>query len=113
MDKLLILTILGIQTTLMIIGINTLKDKLNDLEGRIKVVIMQMDGQADKVIAEIEERGQFNEKALGTLAQNMAVCGYEVKEVNKSIKNESAKNIAIHLDGRVLGNELVGLKKKI
>jgi uncharacterized coiled-coil protein SlyX len=91
MDKLLILTILGLQTTLMIIGINTLKDKLNDLEGRIKVVIMQMDGQANKVIAEIEEKAQFEEKALGTLAQNIAACAYEVKEVKDQLETNTGE----------------------
>lgn len=113
MDKLFILSIFGLQTTLFLMSIFTLKGKLNVLEGQIKANTVHVDGQAERVIANLEEVAQFNEKALGTLAQNMAVCGYEVKEVNKTIKDESSKNIAIHLEGRVLANELVRLKKQI
>jgi len=113
MDKLLILSIFGLQTTLMLMSINTINKKLNRLEDEIRANTMHIYGQVEKIIANLEEVAQFNEKALGTLAQNMAVCGYEVKEVNKTIKDESSKNIAIHLEGRVLANELVRLKKQI
>ena len=97
MNTLLILTILGLQAVLFLMSVITLKSKLNSLEWRIKAVNTHVDGQANKVIAEIWEKGQFNEIALGQLAQNIAACGYEVKEVNKTIKDESAKNIAMHL----------------
>lgn len=97
MEKLLILTILGLQATLLLIGINTLKSKLNGLEEQIKGNNVHIDGQAERIIANLEEVAQFNEKAIGTLSQNIAACGYEIKEVNKTIKDESAKNIAIHL----------------
>lgn len=120
-----ILLLLSLQTTLILMWVFTLKDKLNSIEEEIQAINTHVDGQADKVIAEIEERGQFNDKALGQLAENVAACGYEIKEVkdkieivnnntllvrqsnfeidsgiaelNKTIKQESAKNIALHL----------------
>lgn len=120
-----ILLLLSLQTTLILMWVFTLKDKLNSIEEEIQAINTHVDGQADKVIAEIEERGQFNDKALVQLAENVAACGYEIKEVkdkieivnnntllvrqsnfeidsciaelNKTIKQESAKNIALHL----------------
>lgn len=125
MDKLLILTVFAVQAILFLMWVFTLKNKLNSIEEEIQAINTHIDGQADKVIAEIEERGQFNDKALGQLAENVAACGYEIKEVkdkieivnnntllvrqsnfeidsgiaelNKTIKQESAKNIALHL----------------
>ncbi|WP_346905926.1 hypothetical protein [Clostridium sp.] len=89
MDKLLILTILGLQTTLMLMSVITLKSKLNGLEEQIKANTVHIDGQAEKIIANLEEVAQFEEKALGTLAQNMAVCGYELKEIKNNIDSNT------------------------
>lgn len=103
----------------------TLNKKLNSLEEEIQAINTHVDGQAERINANLEEKAQFNGKALGTLAQNVAMCGYEIKEVkdkieivnnntllvrqsnfeidsgiaelNKTIKQESAKNIALHL----------------
>jgi hypothetical protein len=89
MDKLLILTILGMQTTLMLMGISTLKHKLNSIEGQNRAINVHIDGQAEKIIENVEEKAQFEEKALGTLAQNIAVCGYEVKEVKDKLETST------------------------
>lgn len=104
MDKLLILSIFGLQTSLFLMSVITLKSKLNGLEEQIKGNTIHIDGQAERVIVNLEEVAQFEEKALGTLAQNVAMCGYEIKEVkneiekaNKTIRDESAKNIFMHL----------------
>ena len=69
----------------------TLKDKLNALEGQLRANNVHIDGQVEKVKAEIEEKAQFNEKALGTLAQNIAACGYEVKEVKDQMENSTSE----------------------
>lgn len=104
MNLVLIIAIFGLQTTLILMWVFTLNKKLNSLEQRIEAINTHVDGQAERINANFEEKAQFNEKALGTLAQNIALCGYEVKEVkdkieivNKTIKDESAKNIAMHL----------------
>lgn len=125
MDLVLILVLLGLQATLLIMSINTLNNKLNRLEGQIRANEVYIEGQTQILNANLEEIAQFNEKALGTLAQNTAILGYEIKEVkdkieivnnntllvrqsnfeidsgiaelNKTIKQESAKNIALHL----------------
>lgn len=104
MNLVLIIAIFGLQTTLILMWVFTLKGKLNRLEEQICAINLNVDGQAERINANFEEKAQFNEKALGTLAQNIALCGYEVKEVkdkieivNKTIKDESAKNIAMHL----------------
>lgn len=125
MNIVLILTIFCVQTTLFLMSVITLKSKLSGLEEQIKGNNVHIDGQAERVIANLEEVAQFEEKALGTLAQNVAILGYEIKEVkdkieivnnntllvrqsnfeidsciaelNKTIKQESAKNIALHL----------------
>lgn len=69
--------------------VNTLKGKLNRLEGGIQAANTHVDGQANKVIAEIEERGQFNDKALGQLAENVAACGYEIKAVKDKLESST------------------------
>lgn len=104
MVNILLCTGLAFLVVIILMGYITLKNKLNSLEEQICAVNLNIDGQVNRMIAEIGEREQFEEKALGTLAQNMAVCGYELKEVkesnkqiNKSIKDESAKNIFMHL----------------
>jgi len=74
-----------VQAVLILMSVITLKSKLNSLEERIQAVNIHVDGQANKVIAEIEERGQFNDKALGQLAENVAACGYEIKAVKDKI----------------------------
>ena len=120
-----ILLLLSLQTTLILMWVFTLKDKLNSLGKEIQAINTHVDGQAERINANLEEKAQFDEKALGTLAQNTAILGYEIKEVkdkieivnnntllvrqsnfeidsciaelNKTIKQESAKNIALHL----------------
>lgn len=91
MNLVLIIAIFGLQTTLILMWVFTLKGKLNSLGKEIQAINTHVDGQADKVIAEIEERGQFEEKALGTLAQNVAVCGYELKEIKNNIDSNTNK----------------------
>jgi uncharacterized coiled-coil protein SlyX len=91
MDKLLILTILGVQTTLILMGISTLKHKLNSIEGQNRAINVHIDGQAEKIIANVEEKAQFEEKALGTLAQNIAVCGYELKQVKEQLADSTTE----------------------
>jgi len=140
MDKLSILSIFGLQAVLILMSVITLKSKLNGLEEQIKGNTVHIDGQAEKVIANLEEVAQFEEKALGQLAENIKVVDIGVnkirerdftlgqdigklenntkmikdavtksmlclerqidaskEEINKIIKNESAKNIAMHL----------------
>lgn len=104
MNLVLIIAIFGLQTTLFLMWAFSLKDKLNKLEGQIRTNTVYVEGHTQILNANLEEVAQFEEKALGTLAQNIALCGYEVKEVkdkieivNKTIKDESAKNIAMHL----------------
>lgn len=89
MNLVLIIAILGVQTTLILMWVFTLKDKLNRLEVQIRANGVHIEGQVEKVKAEIEEKSQFNEKALGTLSQNMAMCGYEVKEVKDKLENST------------------------
>ena len=85
----LILLILGVQTTLFLMWVFSLKDKLNRLEVQIRANGVHIEGQAQRINANLEEVAQFNEKALGTLSQNMAVCGYEVKEVKDKLENST------------------------
>lgn len=128
MNLVLIIAIFGLQTTLFLIGIFSLKDKLNCLEGQIRVNAVHIEGQTQILNANLEEIAQFNEKALGTLAENITACGYEVKEVkdkleivnnntllvrqsnfkidsdiaelNKTIKQETAKRLYLHLQDK-------------
>lgn len=128
MELVLILVLLGLQATLFIMSINTLNNKLNRLEGQIRANEVYIEGQAQRLNANLEEVAQFNEKALGTLSQNIAMCGYEVKEVkdkleivnnntllvrqsnfeidsdiaelNKTIKQETAKRLYLHLQDK-------------
>ncbi|WP_346884349.1 hypothetical protein [Clostridium sp. UBA4395] len=107
MDLVLILVLLGLQATLLIMSINTLNNKLNRLEGQIRANEVHMGGQTQGINANLEEVAQFNEKALGTLSQNIAMCGYEIKEVNckledvnKTIRQETAKRLYLHLQDK-------------
>ncbi|GEM_PF-2083933 len=128
MNLVLILTIFGLQTTLFLIGINTLKGRINSLEEQIRVNTMHLDLKLERLNTKIEEKAQFQEKALGTLSQNIAMCDYEVKEVkdkleivnnntllvrqsnfeidsdiselNKTIKQETAKRLYLHLQDK-------------
>lgn len=84
-----ILLLLSLQTTLILMWVFTLKDKLNALEGQIRANRVHIEGQAQILNANLEEVAQFNEKALGTLSQNMAVCGYEIKEVKDKLDNST------------------------
>lgn len=89
MDTVLILLILGLQTTLFLMGINTLKGRINSLEEQTRANRVHIEGQTQRLNANLEEIAQFNEKALGTLAQNIAMCGYEVKEVKDKLENST------------------------
>lgn len=107
MNLALIIAILGIQTTLFLMGIFTIKGRINSLEGQVRANRVHIEGQANRINANLEEVAQFNEKALGTLAQNIAVCGYEVKEVkdklknaNETIRQETAKRLYLHLQDK-------------
>ncbi|MEG0153014.1 MAG: hypothetical protein RR744_07530, partial [Cellulosilyticaceae bacterium] len=97
---------------LMIMGQVTLKHKLNSLEGKMdrqkqywKSIENSIDIQSNQIVKEIEERGQFEEIALGQLAENINELGANVKEkidvvtrgIEQSIKDESAKNLFMHI----------------
>lgn len=92
MNLVLIVAIFGLQTTLFLMWVFSLKDKLNRLEGQIRANAVHTEGQTQRLNANLEEVAQFNEKALGTLAQNIAMCGYEVKEVKDKLE-DSTKEI--------------------
>lgn len=105
--NILILLILSLQTTLILMWVFTLKDKLNRLEVQIRANGVHIEGQTQRLNANLEEIAQFNEKALGTLSQNMAMCGYEVKEIkdklenaNETIRQETAKRLYLHLQDK-------------
>lgn len=89
MNLVLIIAIFGLQTTLILMWVFTLKGKLNRLEEQICAINLNVDGQAERINANFEEKAQFNEKALGTLAQNIAVCGYELKEIKNNIDSNT------------------------
>lgn len=80
---------IAVMGVLILMGYITLKSKLNGLEERIRATNVSLNGQAWRVIAEIQERGQFNDKALGQLAENVAACGYEVKEVKDKLETST------------------------
>lgn len=107
MNLVLIIAIFGLQTTLFLMGINTLKGRINSLEWQIRANRVHIEGQANKINANLEEVAQFNEKALITIAEDITACGYEVKEVkdklenvNETIRQETAKRLYLHLQDK-------------
>jgi len=48
-----------------------------------------VEGHTQILNANLEEVAHFQEKALGTLSQNMAMCGYELKEIKNSIDSNT------------------------
>jgi flagellar motility protein MotE (MotC chaperone) len=94
MDKLFILIIFSLQTILFLMGHITLKHRTNDLQKGIdkqKECWESVEIQNNKIIKEIEEKAQFEEKALGTLAQNIAVCGYELKGIKEQLADSTTE----------------------
>lgn len=89
MDLVLIIVIFGLQTTLFLMGIFTLKGRINSLEEQVRVNTMHLDLKLERLNTKIEEKSQFNEKALGQLAENVAACGYEVKAVKDKIDSNT------------------------
>jgi len=87
------------------IRVITIKHKLNSLEEGIK--------RNKCTLINIEDEALKNKLDIACIRGNSNITKDKLKEINKTIKDESAKNIAIYVDGRVLGNELVGLKKKV
>ncbi len=74
MNLVLIIAIFGLQITLFLMGINTLKGRINSLEEQIRVNTMHLDLKLERLNTKIEEKAQFNEKGLITIAENIAVC---------------------------------------
>ncbi|MEG1256644.1 hypothetical protein [Clostridium sp.] len=80
---------LAIVGVLVLMGHITLKSKLKSVEGQMdkqkdywKSVEYSVEIQSNQITKKIEEKAQFEEKAIGQLAQNVAACGYEIKEAN-------------------------------
>lgn len=109
----LILLILGLQTTLFLMGIFTLKGRINSLEGQVRANTVHIDGQANKINANLEEIAQFNEKALGTLAQNIAMCGYEVKEVKDKLEIVNNNTLLVRQSNFEIDSDIAELSKTI
>lgn len=113
MGIVLILAILGLQTTLILTGIFTLKGRINSLEGQVRANTVHIDGQANKINANLEEVAQFNEKALGTLSQNMAMCGYEIKEVKDKLEIVNNNTLLVRQSNFEIDSDIAELSKTI
>lgn len=113
MDLVLIIAIFGVQTTLILMGIFTLKGRINSLEVQARANRVHIDGQANKINANLEEVAQFNEKALGTLAQNIAMCGYEVKEVKDKIEIVNNNTLLVRQSNFEIDSDISELSKTI
>ncbi len=111
--NILILLILGVQTTLFLMWVFSLKDKLNRLEGQIRVNAVHIEGQTQILNANLEEIAQFNEKALGTLSQNMAMCGYEVKEVKDKLEIVNNNTLLVRQSNFEIDSDIAELSKTI
>ena len=86
---------IGVIGVLVLMGYITLENKLNSLDKKMdkqkaywKSVEKSIEIQVNQITKEVAERGQFNEKALGQLAQNVEANRIKLE---KSIKDESAK----------------------
>ncbi len=86
---------IGVIGVLVLMGYITLERKLNNLDKKMdnqkvywKSVEKSIEIQSNQVAKDIAERGQFNEKALGQLAQNVEANRIKLE---KRIKDESAK----------------------
>ena len=86
---------IGVIGVLVLMGHITLEKKLNNLDKKMdkqkaywESVDKSIEIQRNQITKEIAERGQFNEKALGQLAQNVEANRIKLE---KSIKDESAK----------------------
>ncbi|MEG2918854.1 MAG: hypothetical protein RR851_13075 [Clostridium sp.] len=84
--NILLCTGLALIGVLVLMGHITLKSKLNSLGEQIKVNSTHIDGQAEKIISNIEGKAQFEEKAIGVLAQNIAMCAYESKDIKDQVE---------------------------
>lgn len=113
MDLVLILVLLGLQATLLIMSINTLNNKLNRLEGQIRANEVHIEGQAQIINANLEEVAQFNEKALGTLSQNIAMCGYEIKEVKDKLEIVNNNTLLVRQSNFEIDSDIAELSKTI
>jgi len=86
---------IGVIGVLVLMGYITLEKKLNIIYKKMdkqkaywKSVEESIEIQVNQVAKDIAERGQFNEKALGQLAQNVEANRIKLE---KTIKGESAK----------------------
>ncbi len=86
---------IGVIGVLVLMGYIILEKKLNNLDKKMnkqkdywKSVERSIEIQSNQVAKDIAERGQFNEKALGQLAQNVEANRIKLE---KNIKGESAK----------------------
>ncbi len=86
---------IGVIGVSVLMGYITLERKLNNLDKKMdkqkaywKSVEKSIEIQVNQITKEIAERGQFNDKALGQLAQNVEANRIKLE---KTIKGESAK----------------------
>ncbi len=113
MNLVLIIAILGLQTTLFLMGINTLKGRINSLEEQIRVNTMHLDLKLERLNTKIEEKAQFEEKGLITVAENIAVCGYEVKEVKDKLEIVNNNTLLVRQSNFEIDSDITELSKTI
>lgn len=96
MDTGLILITFGLLATFHFMSVNVLKKSLKSLErvvdsqkGYWKSVEYSLEIQSNQISKEIQERGQFEEKAIGQLAQNIAALGYDIEKINGNIESST------------------------
>ncbi|WP_346962006.1 hypothetical protein [Clostridium sp.] len=112
MDKLFILTILGVQAVLFLMGIIALKHKLNSVEGQImenkrilngiendilksKLDIACIRGNSNMINDKLEA---INNNVLLVRQSNFEIDS-NIAELNKIIKHEASKNLYMNLEG--------------
>ncbi len=94
-------------------SINALNNKLNRLEGQIRANEVHIEGQAQRINANLEEVAQFNEKALGTLSQNIAMCGCEIKEVKDKLEIVNNNTLLVRQSNFEIDSDIAELNKTI
>lgn len=109
----LIIAIFGLQTTLFLMGINTLKGRTNSLDEQIRVNTMHLDLKLERLNTKIEEKAQFNEKALITIAEDITACGYEVKEVKDKLEIVNNNTLLVRQSNFEIDSDIAELSKTI
>jgi hypothetical protein len=83
MDKLLILTILGVQTVLFLMGVSTLKHKLNSIEEGIKANTLHVELKCNEINETIQEKSKLNGKAFRILVENAKAIDIGVNKIRE------------------------------